>query len=280
MGLRLYKPTSAGRRGGSVSDFAELTPGKAPEKSLLRPLPSTGGRNNRGRITSRHRGGRVKRMYRIVDFRRDKDGIPAKVAAIEYDPNRSSRLALLHYADGEKRYILATRNMAVGQTLFSGEAAEPVEGNCLPVGKIPLGLLVHAVELVPGGGAKIARSAGTAVQVAAREGDYATLALPSGEVRKVHVRCRAVIGQAGNIEHNLIRLGKAGRNRLKGVRPHVRGSAMSPYAHPHGGGEGRAGEGRKPSTPWGKLAKGGKTRNPRKLSGRLIVRGRVNKERK
>jgi len=280
MGIRTYKPTSAGRRGGSVGDFAEITAGKAPEKSLLRPLPSTGGRNNRGRITSRHRGGRVKRMYRVVDFRREKDGIPARVASIEYDPNRSCRLALLHYVDGEKRYVLATKNMAVGQTVVSGPAAEPLEGNCLPLSGVPLGLYVHAVELVPGAGAKVARSAGTQVQVAAREGEYATLAMPSGEVRRVHVRCRAVIGQVGNVEHNLIRLGKAGRHRLKGVRPHVRGSAMSPYAHPHGGGEGRSGEGRKPSTPWGKLAKGGKTRNPRLLSGRLIVRKRINKKRK
>ena len=279
MGIRYYKPTSPGRRLGSVSDFAEITR-DAPEKSLLRPLSKTGGRNNRGRMTSRHRGGRVKRMYRVIDFLREKAGIPAKVAHIEYDPNRSARIALLHYADGEKRYILATTNMAVGQVIVSGDHVEPVEGNCLPLGNIPVGLFVHNVELHPGGGAKMVRSAGGQAQIAAREGDYATIALPSGEVRKVHVRCRATIGQIGNIEHNLIRLGKAGRHRYKGVRPHVRGSAMSPYAHPHGGGEGRSGEGRKPSTPWGKLAKGGKTRNPRRLSGRLILRGRVHKKRK
>ncbi len=279
MGIRYYKPTSAGRRGGSVGDFVEITE-TTPEKSLLRPLARTGGRNNRGRMTSRHRGGRAKRMYRVVDFRREKEGIPARVASVEYDPNRSCRIALLHYADGEKRYILATTNMAVGQTLVSGEKAEPFEGNCLPIGNVPVGLYVHNVELRPGGGAKLVRSAGTQAQVAAREGDYATLALPSGEVRKVHVRCRATVGQVGNVEHNLIRLGNAGRNRHKGVRPHVRGSAMSPYAHPHGGGEGRSGEGRQPSSPWGKLAKGGKTRNPRKLSGRLILRGRVHKKRK
>ena len=279
MGIRFYKPTSAGRRGGSVSDFAEITKTK-PEKSLLLPLAKTGGRNQRGRITSRHRGGRVKRMYRIVDFLREKDGIPARVAAIEYDPNRSSRLALLHYADGEKRYILASKNMAVGQTLVSGDKVEPVEGNCLPLSGIPLGIYVHNVELVPGGGGKMVRSAGGMAQLAAREGDYATLNLPSGEVRKVHVRCRATVGQLGNIEHNLVRLGNAGRNRHKGRRPEVRGSAMSPYAHPHGGGEGRSGEGRKPSTPWGKLTKGGKTRNPRRLSGRLILRGRTHKKRK
>ena len=279
MGIRYYKPTTAGRRGASVGDFAEITR-TAPEKSLLLPLAKTGGRNNRGRMTSRHRGGRVKRMYRIVDFLREKDGIPARVAAIEYDPNRSCRIALLFYADGEKRYILASKNMAVGQVIVSGEKVEPLEGNCLPLGNIPVGLYVHGVELRPGGGAKMVRSAGSQAQVAAREGGYATLALPSGEVRKVHVKCRATVGQLGNIEHNLIRLGKAGRNRLKGVRPHVRGSAMSPYAHPHGGGEGRSGEGRKPSTPWGKLTKGGKTRNPRKLSARLILRGRTHKSRK
>ena len=279
MGIRFYKPTSAGRRLGSVSDFAEITK-TTPEKSLLRPLAKTGGRNQRGRITSRHRGGRVKRMYRIVDFRRDKDGIPGRVASIEYDPNRSCRLALLHYADGEKRYILASKNMAVGQTLVSGDKVEPVEGNCLPLDGIPLGLYVHNVELIPGGGGKMVRSAGGMAQLAAREGNYATLNLPSGEVRKVHVRCRATVGQLGNIEHNLIRLGNAGRNRHKGRRPEVRGSAMSPYAHPHGGGEGRSGEGRKPSTPWGKLTKGGKTRNPRRLSGRLILRGRTHKKRK
>ena len=279
MGIRYYKPTTAGRRGASVGDFAEITR-TAPEKSLLLPLAKTGGRNNRGRMTSRHRGGRVKRMYRIVDFLREKDGIPARVAAIEYDPNRSCRIALLFYADGEKRYILASKNMAVGQVIVSGEKVEPLEGNCFPGGNIPVGVSVHGVELRPGGGAKMVRSAGSQAQVAAREGGYATLALPSGEVRKVHVKCRATVGQLGNIEHNLIRLGKAGRNRLKGVRPHVRGSAMSPYAHPHGGGEGRSGEGRKPSTPWGKLTKGGKTRNPRKLSARLILRGRTHKSRK
>jgi large subunit ribosomal protein L2 len=279
MGIRFYRPTSAGRRGGSVSDFAEITR-TTPEKSLLRPNSKTGGRNNRGRMTSRHRGGRVKRMYRVIDFLREKAGIPARVAQIEYDPNRSARIALLHYADGAKRYILATTNMKVGQVIVSGEHVEPFEGNCLPLGNIPVGLYVHNVELHPGGGAKMVRSAGGQAQLTAREGDLVTLQLPSGEVRKVAARCRATVGQIGNIEHNLIRLGNAGRNRHKGVRPHVRGSAMSPYAHPHGGGEGRSGEGRKPSTPWGKLTKGGKTRNPRKLSGRLILRGRVHKKRK
>ena len=279
MGIRYYRPTSPGRRLGSVSDFAEITK-DTPEKSLLRPHKKSGGRNNRGRMTSRGRGGGAKRKYRVVDFKRDKDGIPARVAAIEYDPNRSCRLALLHYADGEKRYIPASKNMAVGQTLLSGEKVEPVEGNSLPLEGIPLGLYVHCVELRPGSGAVMVRSAGTMAQITAKEGPHATLALPSGEVRKVHARCRATVGQIGNIEHNLIRLGKAGRMRHKGWRPEVRGSAMSPYAHPHGGGEGRSGEGRMPSTPWGKLTKGGKTRNPRKLSGRLILRGRAHKLRK
>lgn len=279
MGIRYYRPTSPGRRLGSVSDFAEITR-ESPEKSLTRPIKKTGGRNQRGRITSRHRGGGAKRKYRVIDFRRDKDGIPARIASIEYDPNRSCRIALLHYADGEKRYILATKNAAVGQTVLSGEKVEPVEGNCLPLANIPLGLQVHNVEIRPGTGGRMVRSAGGMAQLAAREGDYATLNLPSGEVRRVHVNCRATVGQLGNIEHNLIRLGKAGRMRHKGRRPEVRGSAMSPYAHPHGGGEGRSGEGRKPSTPWGKLTKGGKTRNPRKLSGSLILRGRSHKKRK
>ena len=279
MGIRNYRPTSAGRRTGSVSDFADITK-TSPEKALTRPKNRTGGRNQRGRITSRHRGGGAKRKYRIIDFKRDKDGIPGRVAAIEYDPNRSCRIALLHYADGEKRYIPASKNMAVGQVLVSGERVEPLEGNSLPLAAVPLGLYVHNVELRAGSGGQLVRSAGGMAQLAAREGAYATLALPSGEVRKVHVRCRATVGQVGNIDHNLVRLGKAGRMRHKGRRPEVRGSAMSPYAHPHGGGEGRAGEGRKPSSPWGKLAKGGKTRNPRKLSGQLIIRGRSHKKRK
>ncbi len=279
MGIRYYRPTSPGRRKGSVSDFAEITKTE-PEKSLIRPMKKTGGRNQRGRITSRHRGGGAKRRYRVVDFRRNKDGVPARVAAIEYDPNRSARLALLHYEDGEKRYILATKEMTVGTVILSGEQVEPRDGNCMPLRVIPVGLFVHNIELRPGRGAQMVRSAGGMAQVAAREGEFATLLLPSGEVRRVHVACRATIGQVGNIEHNLIRLGKAGRMRHLGRRPEVRGSAMNPYSHPHGGGEGRAGEGRKPSSPWGKLAKGGKTRNPRKLSGRLIVRRRVRKKRK
>ncbi|MHC4923618.1 MAG: 50S ribosomal protein L2 [Planctomycetota bacterium] len=279
MGIRKYKPTSPGRRTGSVSDFAEIT-STTPEKSLLRPKKKTGGRNQRGRITSRHRGGGAKRQYRVIDFKRNKDGIPAKVASIEYDPNRSARIALLHYADGEKRYILAPKGISVGQVLYSGDKAEPREGNCLPLANIPLGLQVHNVEMTPGRGAQLVRSAGGVAQLAARDGDYATVILPSGEVRKVHIQCRATIGQLGNIEHNLIRLGKAGRKRHMGRRPEVRGSAMSPYAHPHGGGEGRTGEGRMPSTPWGKITKGGKTRNPRKNSKKLIVRRRNKKKRR
>src|SRR5688572_396343 len=279
MAVRKYKPTTPGRRGASVSSFDEITR-TTPEKSLLEKKHRKGGRNVHGRITTRHQGGGTKQRYRVIDFKRNKDGVPAKVAHIEYDPNRSSRIALLHYADGEKRYILATTNMKVGQVIVSGDHVEPVEGNCLPLGNIPVGIYVHNVELHPGGGAKMVRSAGGQAQLTAREGDLATLQLPSGEVRKVPALCRATVGQIGNIEHNLTRLGNAGRNRHKGVRPHVRGSAMSPYAHPHGGGEGRSGEGRKPSTPWGKLTKGGKTRNPRKLSGRLILRGRTHKKRK
>jgi len=279
MGIRFYRPTSPGRRKGSVSDFKELTR-TTPEKSLTKPKKRTGGRNQRGRITSRHRGGGAKRKYRVVDFLRNKDGIPARIAHIEYDPNRSSRIALLHYADGEKRYILASKNMAAGQTVISGDRVEPIEGNNLPLAHIPLGMMVHNVELRPGGGGRMVRSAGGMAQLAAREGGYAQLNLPSGEVRKVHVTCRATIGQLGNIDHNLVRLGKAGRMRHKGRRPEVRGSAMNPYSHPHGGGEGRTGEGRTPVSPWGKIAKGGKTRNPRKLSGSLIVRRRVRKKRK
>jgi len=279
MPLRSYKPTSPGRRFVTRSTFEEITTDKA-HKPLLEPQKRISGRNSQGRLTVRHRGGGEKRHYRRIDFKRDKWGVPAKLATIEYDPNRSARIALLHYADGDKRYILATTNMKPGQVIVSGDRVEPVEGNCLPLGNIPVGLYVHNVELHPGGGARMVRSAGGQAQLTAREGEHVTLQLPSGEVRKVKAGCRATVGQIGNIEHNLIRLGNAGRNRHKGVRPHVRGSAMSPYAHPHGGGEGRSGEGRKPSSPWGKLTKGGKTRNPRKLSGRLILRGRTHKSRK
>ncbi len=278
MGIRVYKPTSPGRRNSSVSDFAEIT-STTPEKSLLRPLVKTAGRNAHGHITSRRRGGGHKRRYRVIDWKRDKDGIPAKVATIEYDPNRSSRIALLHYADGEKRYIVAPRGIEVGQQLMSGPTAEPRVGNAKRLKDIPLGLMVHNVELVPGRGGQMARSAGTQVQLAARENGTATLVLPSGEMRIVSEECRATIGQVGNADHALVRIGKAGRNRHRGRRPKVRGAAMNPYCHPLGGGEGRAGAGRRrgPCSPWGKPSKGGKTRKKKLHSNKLIIRGRKKK---
>ncbi len=277
MGIKHYKPTSPGRRHGSVLDFAEITR-KEPEKSLLAPWKSSGGRNNLGRITSRRRGGGSKRKYRIIDFKRNKDGVPAKVASIEYDPNRSAFIALLHYADGEKRYILAPRGIQVGDKVYSGEEPDPEigfqPGVCLPLAAIPLGLEVHNVELQPGKGGQMVRAAGMAARLSAREGKYAILILPSGEMRKVHVRCRATIGQVGNLDHQNVSLGKAGRSRHKGRRPKVRGVAMNPVAHPMGGGEGRSGGGRHPCSPWGKLAKGGKTRKKGKASDQFIIRRR------
>ena len=274
MGIRVYRPTSAGRRNSSVSDFAEITK-STPERSLLRPIKKTGGRNAHGHLTSRHRGGGHKRRYRLIDFKRDKDGVPARVASVEYDPNRSARIALLHYTDGEKRYILAPRELQVGQTVMSGDTAEPRPGNCLPLKSIPLGLFVHAVEMVPGKGGQIGRAAGTQVQLAAREQGMAQLVMPSGEMRLVPEGCRATVGQVGNVDAMLVSLGKAGRSRHRGIRPHVRGSAMNPYSHPLGGGEGRSGAGRPPCSPWGKLAKGGKTRKKKKSSNRLILRRRT-----
>ena len=274
MGIRVYKPTSAGRRNSSVSDFAEITK-STPERSLLRPIKKTGGRNAHGHLTSRHRGGGHKRRYRLIDFKRDKDGVPARVASVEYDPNRSARIALLHYTDGEKRYILAPRELQVGQTVMSGDTAEPRPGNCLPLKAIPLGLFVHSVEMVPGRGGQIGRAAGTQVQLAAREQGMAQLVMPSGEMRLVPEGCRATVGQVGNVDSMLVSLGKAGRSRHRGIRPHVRGSAMNPYSHPLGGGEGRSGAGRPPCSPWGKLAKGGKTRKKKKSSNRLILRRRT-----
>jgi large subunit ribosomal protein L2 len=274
MGIRVYKPTSAGRRNSSVSDFAEITK-DTPEKSLLRVIRKTGARNAHGHITSRHHGGGHKRRFRLVDFKRDKDGVPALVKAIEYDPNRSSRIALLHYKDGEKRYILAPRELAVGQTVMSGNDAEPRPGNCLPLKNVPLGLFVHAVELIPGKGGQIGRAAGAQVQLAAREQGMAQLIMPSGETRLVPEDCRATVGQVGNVDAMLVKWGKAGRSRHRGRRPHVRGSAMNPYSHPLGGGEGRSGAGRPPCSPWGKLAKGGKTRKKKKWSNRLILRRRT-----
>lgn len=262
MPVRQYKPTSAGRRFQSVLDFSELSK-KAPERSLLTPLPKTGGRNNRGRVTSFQRGGGHKRKYRIIDFRRDKDGIAAKVAAIEYDPNRSARIALLHYIDGEKRYILAPIGLKVGDTVMSGEEADIKPGNALPLRNIPLGTMIHNVELKIGKGGQLVRSAGVAAQLMAKEGSYAAVKLPSGEMRRIHIRCRATVGQVGNVDHENRSLGKAGRARWLGRRPHVRGVAMNPVDHPMGGGEGR-GKGNHPQSPWGVLAKGYKTRhNPR-----------------
>lgn len=271
MGIRKYKPTTPSRRGASVSDFATVTRSR-PEKSLLAPHRFQAGRNTYGRITSRHRGGQHKRRYRLVDFRRDKDGVPATVAAVEYDPNRSSRIALLHYHDGEKRYILAPRNLQVGQLIESGPKADIKVGNALPLANIPVGTVVHAVELRPGGGAKMGRSAGTAIQLLAKEGATAALRLPSGEIRLVDARCRASIGAVGNEDHELIKLGKAGRTRWKGRRPQSRGVVMNPIDHPLGGGEGRSSGGRHPVDPWGNPER--RTRSKKKASNRAIIRRR------
>ena len=271
MGIRRYKPTTSGRRGASVSDFAEITRDH-PEKSLIRPLHNKGGRNSTGRITTRHQGGGHKRAYRLIDFRRhDKDGVPAKVAHIEYDPNRSARIALLHYADGEKRYIVAPERLHQGDSVEAGPRADIKPGNCLPLRNIPTGTTIHAIELRPGGGAKIARSAGSKVQLVAKDGPNAQLRMPSGEIRNVDVRCRATIGEVGNSEHSNINWGKAGRNRWRGKRPTVRGVAMNPVDHPHGGGEGKTSGGRHPVNPAGTPE--GRTRG-RKESDRMIVRRR------
>ena len=274
MGIRKYKPTSPGRRGATVSDFADLTPGVKPEKSLLRPLKKTGGRNNQGKITARHRGGGHKRQYRVIDFRRFKDGVPATVASIQYDPNRSARIALLHYADGEKRYILSPDGLKVGDTLHNGPEAPPEIGNCMPMKNMPLGVAIHNVEMLPGRGGVLCRSAGSSATLVARESDWAQINLPSGEIRRVPSRCRATIGKVGNADHMAIRLGKAGRKRWLGRRPHVRGTAMNPIDHPHGGGEGRTKGGRHPVSPTGVPAKGGSTRQRRKPSNASIVRRR------
>jgi large subunit ribosomal protein L2 len=274
MALKKYKPTSPGRRFQSVSDFAEVTR-KDPEKSLLAPLHKTGGRNNNGRITTRHQGGGHKRQYRLIDFKRKKDGVPAKVATIEYDPNRSARIALLHYADGEKRYILAPAKLAVGDTVTSGPGSDIKPGNCLALADIPTGTVVHAVEMQPGKGAAMARSAGTSIQLMAKEGDKAILRMPSSEMRMVPLTCRATIGVVGNAEHEGISIGKAGRNRWLGKRPTVRGTAMNPVDHPHGGGEGKnKSAGRHPVTPWGVPTKGHRTRNKKKASTAMIIRRR------
>ncbi|MCA8950696.1 MAG: 50S ribosomal protein L2 [Planctomycetes bacterium] len=274
MPVKVYKPTSAGRRNSSVLDFSHLTKGKRREKSLTERLVHKAGRNALGHITSRFRGGGARKMYRKVDFRRDKDGVPAKVAALEYDPNRTADIALLFYADGEKRYILAPRGLEVGARVISGEKAEPEVGNAMPLASIPIGLQVHNVELKPGKGGQIARSAGTTCQLMAREGSYATLVMPSGETRKIDVRCRATIGEIGNKDHQNVRWGKAGRIRHKRRRPHNRGTAMNPVAHPMGGGEGRTGGGRHPCSPTGKLTKGVRTRKRKAKSNDLILRRR------
>ena len=276
MGIRYYKPTSPGRRNASVSDFSELTDkNKKPEKSLTVPLKKKGGRNNQGFITARHRGGGHKRMYRIIDFRRnERDGEPAAVTHIEYDPNRSARIALIVYPDGKKAYILAPDGLKAGMTVSSGPTAEPKLGNCLPLAKIPTGLSIHNIEMQPGGGGKLCRSAGVSATLTAREGSWAQITLPSGEVRRIPALCRATIGTVGNPDHMNIRLGKAGRARWLGRRPHVRGVAMNPVDHPMGGGEGRTSGGRHPCSPTGKLAKGGKTRRRRKPSNSAIIRRR------
>ena len=272
MGIRKYKPTTPGRRGASGSDFSEITRSE-PEKSLVRPLHGKGGRNVHGRITARHQGGGHKRAYRLIDFRRhDKDGVPAKVAHIEYDPNRTARIALLHYVDGEKRYILAPQGLSQGDRVENGPGADIKPGNALPIKSIPTGTVIHAIELRPGGGAKIARSAGAGVQLLAKEAGYAALRMPSGEIRRVSLECRATVGEVGNAEQANIKLGKAGRNRWKGKRPSVRGVAMNPVDHPLGGGEGKSSGGRHPVSPWGKPE--GRTRNKNKPSQKLIVRRR------
>ena len=278
MPIKKYKPTSPGRRGMTGDTFEDITRTR-PERSLLTDKRKKAGRNSYGKVTVRHRGGGVKQAYRIVDFKRDKHNIPAKVATIEYDPNRTARIALLFYADGEKRYIIAPVELKVGDTVVSGPAAEVRPGNCLPLANMPLGTTVHNVELQPGKGAQMVRSAGTSAQLLAKEGDYATLRLPSGEMRKVLQTCYAVVGQVSNIDHGNVKLGKAGRKRLKGIRPTVRGTAMSPRDHPHGGGEGRSPIGLPgPKSPWGKPTLGYKTRR-NKVSDPLIVRRRGKKRR-
>lgn len=273
MAVIQYKPTSAGRRNSSVADFKEIT-STTPLKSLLVPIQKTGGRNNQGRMTSRCRGGGHKRQYRVIDFKRNKDNIPGKVATIEYDPNRSIRIALVHYADGEKRYILAWEGIQVGNEVLSGDRVEPRPGNTMALKNIPQGMSVHNIEMYPGRGGQLVRSAGSSAQVLAKDKEYVILSLPSGEQRYVYAECRATVGQCGNTEHNLVRIGKAGRNRWRGKRPHVRGTAKNPVDHPMGGGDGRSHGGRHPCSPTGVLSKGGKTRKPKKTSNKHIIRRR------
>ena len=272
-----YRPYTPSRRAMTTAEFDEVTR-TTPEKSLVRPMKRTGGRNHHGRITSRFRGGGHKRRYRVIDFRRrDKEGVPAKVAAVEYDPNRSARIALLHYVDGEKRYIVAPDKLQVGATIVSGPESEPDVGNAMPLRFIPVGAVVHAVEMVPGKGAQLARSAGTSIQIQGRDGSYVTVRMPSGELRRLHGECYATVGSVGNSDHKNIVLGKAGRSRWLGRKPHQRGRSMNPVDHPHGGGEGRSTGGRPPVSPWGQQSKGLKTRNKRKVSSRFIVRRRKEK---
>lgn len=274
MAIKVYKPTSPGRRGMTVSAFEEITT-STPERSLLQPITKTGGRNNQGRLTTRHKGGGHKRMYRVIDFKRDKDNIPAKVATVEYDPNRTANIALLHYADGEKRYIIAPQGLKVGDIIVSGPESDIKTGNALPLANIPVGTVVHNVEMRPGCGAQLARSAGSSVQLMAKLDKYATLRLPSGEMRQVPIGCKATIGIVGNADQVNINIGKAGRSRWLGIRPANRGVVMNPCDHPHGGGEGRSPVGRNPVTPWGKPALGVKTRDKKKQSSKLIVRRRT-----
>lgn len=279
MAIRKYKPTSNGRRGMSVSDFAEITTDK-PEKSLLEPLKKKGGRNNQGKMTVRHQGGGHKRKYRVIDFKRNKDGVPGRVATIEYDPNRSANIALIHYKDGEKRYILAPKGLKVGMEVNAGPDADIQVGNALPLKNIPVGTTVHNIELKPGRGGQLVRAAGSEAQLLGKEGKYVLVRLRSGETRMILATCRATVGQVGNLEHELINVGKAGRSRWKGIRPTVRGSVMNPNDHPHGGGEGRAPIGRKsPMSPWGKPTLGLKTRKRNKPSDKYIVRRRKRKKR-
>ncbi len=274
MGIRQYNPVTAGRRNASVSDFSELTPGVKPEKSLLRPLRKKGGRNNQGRITVRHRGGGHKQQYRVIDFKRDKDGVPATVHSIQYDPNRNARIALLVFADGEKRYVIAVEGMLAGQAIENGPDAPPTTGNCLPIARIPVGVTISSIEMMPGRGARLCRSAGVGALLMARESGWAQIQLPSGEIRRIPIGCRATIGQVGNQEDMNVVYGKAGRKRWLGIRPTVRGTAMNPVDHPHGGGEGRTKGGRHPVSPTGVPAKGSSTRKHRKASNSAIVRRR------
>ena len=274
MAVKHLKPTSPGRRFQTISDFSEITCTK-PEKSLLEPLPVKAGRNNSGTITMRHQGGRVKRQYRVIDFKRKKDGVPAKVATIEYDPNRSARIALLHYVDGEKRYILCPKGLNVGDIVTSGAGSDIKPGNALPLSEIPVGTLIHAVEFMPGKGAAIARSAGNSCQLMGKEGKYAIIRMPSSEMRRVLVTCRATVGEVGNADHANVVIGKAGRHRKMGVRPTTRGTVMNPVDHPHGGGEGKSHTSGRPSvSPWGKPSKGFRTRKKKKTSNALIIRRR------